>query len=66
MQAEMLIGSKLRKGKGEAEPVINPKTGAKIIEIREASPDQVDKAVAAADKAFGSWSRTTPAAARPR
>ena len=27
MQTEMLIGSKLAKGRGEAEPVINPKTG---------------------------------------
>ena len=61
MQAEMLIGSKFAKGKGEAEPVINPKTGAKIVNLREASAEQVDQAVAAAAKAFATWSRTTPA-----
>ena len=61
MQAEMLIGAELSKGSGPAEPVINPKTGTHIVEIAEASPDQVDKAVAAATKAFATWSRTTPA-----
>ena len=61
MHAEMLIGSKFAKGKGEAEPVINPKTGAKIVALKEASPEQVDQAVAAAGKAFDGWSRTSPA-----
>ncbi len=60
MHTEMLIGSKLTKGKGEAEPVINPKTGKSIAKIREATPDQVDAAVAAAAKAFETWSRTAP------
>jgi aminobutyraldehyde dehydrogenase len=60
MQAEMLIGSKFSKGKGEAEPVVNPKTGAKIVNLKEATPDQVDAAVAAAAKAFATWSRTSP------
>jgi aminobutyraldehyde dehydrogenase len=57
----MLIGAKLSKGKGDAEPVINPKTGAKIVNLKEAAPEQVDAAVAAAAKAFEGWSRTTPA-----
>jgi aminobutyraldehyde dehydrogenase len=56
----MLVGSKLSKGKGEAEPVINPKTGKTIVKLKEATPDQVDQAVAAAAKAFETWSRTTP------
>jgi aminobutyraldehyde dehydrogenase len=60
MHAEMLIGSKFSKGKGDAEPVINPKTGAKIVNLKEATPDQVDAAVAAAAKAFATWSRTSP------
>jgi aminobutyraldehyde dehydrogenase len=60
MQTEMLIGSKLSKGKGETEPVINPKTGKSVAKIKEATPDQVDAAVGAASKAFESWSRTTP------
>jgi aminobutyraldehyde dehydrogenase len=61
MQSEMLIGSSFSAGSGPAEPVINPKTGAEILHLAEASPDQVDKAVAAAAKAFETWSRTTPA-----
>jgi aminobutyraldehyde dehydrogenase len=61
MHAEMLIGAKLAKGKGDAEPVINPKTGGKIVNLKEATAEQVDQAVAAATKAFDGWSRTTPA-----
>jgi aminobutyraldehyde dehydrogenase len=61
MQVEMLIGPKLSKGKGDAEPVINPKSGVKIVNLKEAAPEQVDAAVAAAAKAFDGWSRTTPA-----
>ena len=61
MQAEMLIGSKFAKGKGEAKAVLNPRTGARIVSLREASPDQVDQAVAAASMAFAGWSRTSPA-----
>ncbi len=60
MQSEMLIGAKLAKGKGDAEPVINPKTGAKIVNLKEATAEQVNQAVAAATKAFATWSRTTP------
>jgi len=61
MQAEMLIGSEFATGAGESEPVLNPRTGAKILDLAEASPAQVDKAVAAAGKAFATWSRTSPA-----
>jgi aminobutyraldehyde dehydrogenase len=61
MQAEMLIGSEFVKGAGDVDPVVNPKTGAKIIDIARASQPQVDQAIAAATKAFASWSRTTPA-----
>ena len=61
MQTEMLIGSTLRQGHGaRRRTILNPKTGETIVKIPEASPDQVDAAVAAADKAFATWSRTTP------
>ena len=50
----MLIGSEFAMGAGEAKPVINPKTGAKVVDLSEAAPEQVDKAVAAAAKAFES------------
>jgi aminobutyraldehyde dehydrogenase len=41
--------------------VINPKTEETIVSVPEASVAQVDAAVAAAEKAFAFWSRTTPA-----
>jgi len=61
MQTEMLIGSKFEKGTEIEEPILNPKTGATILDLPEASQSQIDAAIAAAEKAFGSWSRTTPA-----
>ncbi len=62
IQTELLIGSSFESGQEAKEPVLNPRTGALILEVPEASTAQVDRAVAAARKAFESWSRTTPAA----
>ena len=61
MQTEMLIGSKFEKGTETEEPILNPKTGETILDLPEASQAQIDAAVAAAEKAFATWSRTTPA-----
>ena len=61
LDTQMLIGSKFVAGTEAPEPVINPKTEAKIVELPDASPAQVDEAVNAAEKAFQTWSRTTPA-----
>ncbi|MGN6303737.1 MAG: aldehyde dehydrogenase family protein, partial [Mesorhizobium sp.] len=61
MHTEMLIGATFEKGTEAGEPVLNPKTGATILELPEANPAQIEAAVAAAEKAFASWSRTTPA-----
>jgi aminobutyraldehyde dehydrogenase len=61
MDQALLIGSKSVLGEGPAEAVIDPRTGQKIADIQEASPAQVDAAVAAARAAFEGWSRTTPA-----
>ena len=61
MQTEMLIGSRLVKGTGPEEKILNPRTGAVILPLPEATPADVDAAVAAAEKAFLTWSRTTPA-----
>ncbi len=58
---QLLIGNAFEPGQDVAEPVLNPRTGALILEVPEASPAQVDRAVAAARKAFDGWSRTTPA-----
>lgn len=61
MQTKMLIGSQFQGGEETAETILNPKTGASILELPEASPAQIDAAVSAAGAAFGGWSRTTPA-----
>ena len=61
MQTEMLIGSQFARGTETEEQILNPKTGATILNLAEASQAQVEAAVAAAEKAFQSWSRTTPA-----
>ena len=61
MNTEMLIGGKFVKGQGEGIAVLNPATGATLATIPEASPGQVETAVKAAQKAFDSWSQTTPA-----
>ncbi len=61
METQMLIGDKFSAGTGAAQPVTNPKTGSVIVEIPEASSADVDAAVAAAEAAFATWSRTTPA-----
>jgi aminobutyraldehyde dehydrogenase len=56
----LLIGADFQKGQETAEPILNPRTGALILDVPEASAAQIDKAVAAARKAFDGWSRTTP------
>lgn len=60
MDTEMLIGSRFVAGTETPEQVLNPRTGALIEAIPEASLDQVEAAVLAAEKAFRTWSRTTP------
>lgn len=61
MDNRMLIGSERIAGQGAPEQIISPATGASILDLPEATHDQVDAAVAAAGKAFRTWSRTTPA-----
>ncbi|MBO6541092.1 MAG: gamma-aminobutyraldehyde dehydrogenase [Rhizobiaceae bacterium] len=61
MDTQMLIGSKFQAGTESEETILNPRTGDKIISLPEASQKQIDAAVAAAEKAFSAWSRTTPA-----
>ena len=61
MQTEMLIGSTLREGHRDrgadpqsARPARHPRAARGLA-------GQIDAAVAAAEKAFATWSRTTPA-----
>ncbi|ELY2615982.1 aminobutyraldehyde dehydrogenase [Cronobacter sakazakii] len=60
MQSQLLINGALVEGKGERLPVYNPATGKVLLEIAEASPEQVDAAVKSADAAFEHWRLTTP------
>ena len=58
---DLLINNQLVKGGGIGEPILNPATGEVLCTVPEASPEQLDAAVRAAHKAFGTWSQTTPA-----
>jgi len=61
MQTRLLIDGAFVAGEGAVETILNPATGETITEVPEASPAQIDAAVAAAEKAFPAWARTTPA-----
>lgn len=60
IDTQLLIGSAFEAGQEAREQILNPRTGGLILEVPEASTAQVDRAVAAARKAFETWSRTTP------
>ena len=60
MLTDMLINGKFVTGEGAEESVLNPATGKSEGTIREASSEQIAQAVAAAQTAFATWSRTTP------
>lgn len=61
MDTRMLIGSNFENGTDVEENILNPKTGDSILRLPEASPDQIERAIASASRAFQKWSRTTPA-----
>ncbi|MFZ2099970.1 MAG: gamma-aminobutyraldehyde dehydrogenase, partial [Oricola sp.] len=61
MDTQMLIGANLENGTESEENILNPKTGETVLHLPEAGLEQIDRAVNAADKAFATWSRTTPA-----
>ncbi|WPE23640.1 aminobutyraldehyde dehydrogenase [Shinella zoogloeoides] len=60
MQTNLFIDGAFVPGGGEALPVLDPATGSEIVAVNEATPGQVDAAVAAASAAFDRFSRTTP------
>jgi aminobutyraldehyde dehydrogenase len=60
MQTRLLINGRLVAGEGKAEDVLNPATGKRLAQVREATRAQVDAAVKAADAAFDGWARTPP------
>jgi aminobutyraldehyde dehydrogenase len=60
MQTKLLIGGKLIEGAGATERILDPARGTLIAEVREASREQVNAAVEAAELAFEGWSQTVP------
>ena len=60
LPTDLFIDGAFVPGEGEAERVLNPATGELLVALPEASPEQLHKAVAAAHRAFGAWSDTTP------
>ena len=66
MDTEMLIGDRMEQGTETAEPILNPRTGAPILDLHEASPAQVDAAVAAAPRGLRGGRAPPPPSAPPR
>ena len=60
MQTKLLIGGKLIEGAGATERILDPARGTLIAEVREATREQVNAAVEAAELAFDGWSQTVP------
>lgn len=56
----MLIGGRFEAGGGAALPVLNPRTGAKTIDLAEADDGQVERAVGEAARAFDGFARLAP------
>ena len=60
LPTELIINNRNERGEGPVEHVINPATGLALCDVPEASPEQVSRAVDAAEHTFASWSQTTP------
>jgi len=60
MQTQMLIGGRLVAGQGPEEEILDPASGARIAVVAAATAEQVDTAVAAAERAFAAWAATAP------
>jgi aminobutyraldehyde dehydrogenase len=60
LPTDLFIDGAFQRGEGEPERVLNPATGALLVEVPEASTEQLHKAVSAAHRAFDAWRETTP------
>ena len=60
MNTKLLINGKLVAGKGAAETVLDPASGKALATVPEASKQQIDAAVQAAQAAFAGWAATPP------
>ncbi len=53
-------GEFVDSAEGQTEPILNPANGEVIAKAPLSSPEDVDRAVAAAKRAFDGWATTTP------
>lgn len=60
LHTELFIDGQFVRGEGEAEKVLNPATGELLVEVPEASYEQIHRAVLTANRAFDSWGDSTP------
>ncbi|HXV07837.1 MAG TPA: gamma-aminobutyraldehyde dehydrogenase [Burkholderiales bacterium] len=60
LHTELLINGKFIRGQGAEESIVNPATGVQLAKVAEASPQQVDEAVRAAQAAHAGWGQSTP------
>jgi len=60
LHTDLLIDGKLVGGQGAEETIVNPATGQPLGKVREASGEQIDRAVHAAAAAFKTWGQSTP------
>jgi aminobutyraldehyde dehydrogenase len=60
MRTELFIDGNFMAGEEAAERIINPATGETIAQVGEASLAQIERAVAAAERAYAGWRRTSP------
>jgi aminobutyraldehyde dehydrogenase len=60
MQTQMLIDGRLLPGQGPRQEIVDPATEARIATVSEATSEQVEAAVAAAERAFAGWAATAP------
>ncbi|MCR9152148.1 MAG: gamma-aminobutyraldehyde dehydrogenase [Rhodobacteraceae bacterium] len=61
MDTQLLINGEFVAGTETPEPILDPRSGAVILDLPEASAEQIDAAARGAAEAFAGWSRTTPA-----
>jgi lactaldehyde dehydrogenase / glycolaldehyde dehydrogenase len=57
---ELLVDGQLVSGSGDARTVINPTTGGPLAKVPDASAEDADRALLAADRAWPEWAARTP------
>lgn len=60
ISTDLLIAGELRPGGGAPRDVVNPATEGVLAVVNDASVDDLESALTAADRAWGPWSATPP------